>query len=159
MATNGISTAGMTVKYCVESTAGTRPTSNYTEIPGCKSLPAWGDTPNTLQTTPLSATKNHTYCEALADSGGPLAIRVNDYDTFRTAWETLMTAYAGATSGKRMWFEFCYPAASGMDSLFFPGQPLELGFGGAEVDAVLENNANILPLDDFLFATASTTTP
>lgn len=148
---NALSTAGMIVRYCVESSAGTRPTSGYTEIHGCKALPALFNEPNTLQSTPLSATKNHTYIEALGDSGGPWAITVNDYPTFRTEWTACVSAYKGLTGGKQMWFEIAYPT-SDMDSFFFPGEPLALGFGGAEVDSVLENNANILPQGDYLFA-------
>ena len=55
-----LSTAGIKVKYAVETTAGTRPTTGYTEIPEIKSIPEFGTDINTLQTTPLSATKNHT---------------------------------------------------------------------------------------------------
>lgn len=154
---NALSTAGMLVKYCVESTAGTRPASGYTVLPGCKAIPAIFNDPNTLQSTPLSATKNHTYIMGLNDSGGAIAITVNDYPAFRTAWTACVSAYAGLTGGKQMWFEVYYPD-SGMDSFYFPGEPLDLGFGGADVDSVLENNANILPTGDYLFAAASTAT-
>ena len=153
---NAVSTAGMLVKYCVEATAGTRPTSSYTTIPGCKAIPAIFNDPNMLQSTPLSATKNHTYIEGLNDSGGSIAITVNDYDEFRTAWEACVTAYEGLTGGKQMWFEIAYQDGSNLDSFYFPGQPLALGFGGAEVDSVLENNANIAPTGDYEFAAAST---
>lgn len=154
---NAVSTAGMIVRYCVESTAGTRPTSSYTEIPGCKAIPALFNDPNTLQSTPLSATKNHTYIPGLGDSGGSIAITVNDYDAFRTAWETCVSAYAALTGGKGMWFEIAYPLGSGLDSFYFPGEPLPLGFGGADVDSVLENNANIVPTGDYVFATPTVT--
>ena len=153
---NAVSTAGMLVKYCVEATAGTRPTSGFTTIPGCKAIPAIFNDPNMLQSTPLSATKNHTYIEGLNDSGGSIAITVNDYGEFRTAWEACVTAYEGLTGGKQMWFEIAYQDGSDLDSFYFPGQPLALGFGGAEVDSVLENNANIAPTGDYEFAAAST---
>ena len=153
---NAVSTAGMLVKYCIEATAGTRPTSGYTTIPGCKAIPAIFNDPNMLQSTPLSATKNHTYIEGLNDSGGSIAITVNDYGEFRTAWESCVTAYEGLTGGKQMWFEIAYQDGSNLDSFYFPGQPLALGFGGAEVDSVLENNANIAPTGDYEFAAAST---
>jgi hypothetical protein len=55
-----------------------------------------------------------------------------------------------------MWFEIAYPADSELDSFYVPAKPLPLGFGGAEVDSVLENNANILPQGDYTFAAAST---
>ena len=65
-----------------------------------------------------------------------------------------MSAYAALTGGKTMWFEIAYQT-SDMDSFFFPGEPLPLGFGGAEVDSVLENNANIAPTGDYVFASAT----
>lgn len=153
---NAVSTAGMLVKYAAEATKGTRPTTGYTAIPGCKAIPSMFNDPNTLQSTPLSATKNHTYIPGLGDSGGSIAITVNDYDEFRTAWDSCVSAFEGLTGGKQMWFEIAYPEGSSLESFYFPGEPLALGFGGAEVDSVLENNANILPQGDYEFAAAST---
>lgn len=153
---NAVSTAGMLLKYAVETTAGTRPTTGYTNIPGCKAIPAIFNDPNMLQSTPLSAEHNHTYIEGLNDSGGSIQITVNDYAAFRTAWEACVTAYEGLADGKQMWFEIAYQDGSNLDSFYFPGQPLKLGFGGAEVDSVLENNANIAPTGDYEFAAAST---
>ena len=152
---NAVSTAGMLVKYAAEATAGTRPTSGYTEIPGVKALPALGDEVNTLQSTPLSATKNHTYIAGLADPGGAIQLTVNDYPAFRTAWTAFVTAAEALTDGKQMWVEYAYPENSGLDSFYFPCMPHALGFGGAEVDSVLENMANLLPSGDFEFAAAS----
>lgn len=154
---NAVTTAGMNVKWCVEATAGTRPTTGYTVLPGCKALPEMFNNPNTLQSTPLSAVHNHTYEKGLGDSGGSSAITVNDYPAFRTSWNACVAAYAALTGGKKMWFEFAYPDGSDLDSFYFPGEPIALGFGGAEVDSILENNANILPQGDYVFAAASVT--
>ena len=154
---NAVSSAGTNLKYAAEATAGTRPTSGYTVIPGVKAVPAIFNDPNMLQSTPLSATKNHTYIRGLDDSGGAIQCTVNDYEAFRDAWETCVAAYAtAAASDKGFWFEVSYPADSGLDSFYLPGEPLSLGFGGAEVDAVLENNLNISPTGDYVFAAAST---
>ena len=151
---NAVSTAGMSLRYCKESTAGTRPTSGYTEIRGCKAIPALWNDPNMLQSTPLSAKKNHTYIPGLGDSGGSIAITVNDYKEFRDDWASCLSDYATLSGGKQMWFEIAYQT-SDLDSFFFPGEPLPLGFGGAEVDSVLENNANIAPTGDYVFASAT----
>lgn len=156
MASNAVSTAGMLVKYAVETTAGTRPTTGYTTIPGVKAIPAIFNDPNMLQSTPLSATKNHTYIEGLNDSGGSIQLTVNDYDAFRTAWTACVAAFDELTGGKTMWFEIAYQDGSNLESFYFPAQPLKLGFGGADVDAVLENNLNLAPQGDFEFAAAST---
>lgn len=153
---NAVSTAGMLVKYCA-GTGTTRPTSGYTTIPGVKAIPELWNDPNMLQSTPLSATKNHTYIPGLGDNGGAIALTVNDYAEFRTAWEACLTAYEGLGDGDLMWFEIAYQEGSDLDSFYFPGEPLPLGFGGADVDSVLENNANIAPQGDYLFAAPSTT--
>lgn len=153
---NAVSTAGMNVLWAVEQTKGTRPTTAYTKIPGCKAVPAIFNDPNLLQSTPISAEKAHTYIRGLDDSGGSIAITVNDYSEFRTSWNACVAAYEALTGGKKMWFEIAYPDGSGLDSFYFPGEPLALGFGGADVDSVLENNANIAPQGDYEFAAAST---
>lgn len=153
---NAVSTAGILFKYAVEANAGTRPNTSYTTIPGCKAIPALFNDPNMLDSTPLSAKKNKTYIEGLGDSGGAIAITVNDHKAFRDAWANCVGAYANLTTGLGMWFEIAYPVGSGLDSFYFPGKPLDLGFGGADVDSVLENNANIVPVGDYVIAAAST---
>lgn len=157
MAVQAISTAGMIVKYAAEATAGSRPTSGYTELPGIKALPALGDSINTLQTTPLSATKNHTYIPGLADSGGAMQLTVNDAPAFRTAYASMYSAYtSAAASNKGFWLEYVYPSAYSMSSFFIPVSLAPLGFGGAEVDSVLENMLNVIPGGDYEFSAKST---
>ena len=46
-------TIGIRLKYCTESSAGTRPTSGYTEIPDIKALPEIAMTPSNLEVTNL----------------------------------------------------------------------------------------------------------
>lgn len=157
MSVQAISTAGMKVLYAPEVTAGSRPTSAYTEIPGVTALPALGDNVNTLQTTPLSATKNHTYIPGLADPGGAIQLTVNDAPAFRTAYATMYSAYQSAvSSGKGFWLQYQYPAAYSMSAFYIPVQIAPLGFGGADVDSVLTNNLNVIPNGDYEFAAAST---
>lgn len=152
-----LSTAGVSVKWAVESTAGTRPTTGYVVIPGVKSIPEFGTDQNTLETTTLAELKNKTYIPGLRDSGGAIGLTVNDYATFRDAWETMLAAYATAkAAGKGLWVEYAYPTGSGLDSFFYPAEPTEIGFGGADVDEVLENVASFIPAGDYVFAAAST---
>ena len=143
-----LSTAGITVSYAPEATAGTAPSTGWVTIPDVKSIPAFGDDVNALQSTPLSATVSHTYIPGLKDSGGAIALTVNDSAAFQTAWGTCVSAYATAkASSKGMWFKYTVPGLT--DEFMFPGQPIPLGFGGADVDEVLENTANIIPEGDF----------
>ena len=152
-----ISSAGLLVKYAVETSIGTRPTASYITLPGVKAIPAFGEEVNTLDYTPLSATTNKVYIKGLRDSGGAIALTVNDSKNFRTAYATMMDAYASAVAaGKQLWIEYAYPEGADMDSFYFPAEPTEIGFGGAEVDSVMENSVNLLPQGDFIFAAAST---
>lgn len=150
-------TAGITVKYAVESTAGSRPTSGYTVIPGVKSIPEFGNDAPTVETTTLANLVSKSYIPSLKDPGGAVSLTVNDTEAFRDAWDTMMTAYATAkASGLGLWVEYAYPTGSDFDSFYYPAEPTAYGFGGADVDEVIENAASFIPVGDFLFASAST---
>ena len=153
MAIQAISTAGMKVLYA--SGTSTVPASGFTELVGVKALPALGDSVNTLQTTPLSATACHTYCLGLADSGGSMQLTVNDAPAFRAAYSTMYSAYESAVAASStFWLQYAYPSKYSMSSFFVPVDLAPLGFGGAEVDSVLENMLNAIPNADFLFSAA-----
>ena len=93
----------------------------------------------------------------LADSGGAMQLTVNDAPAFRSAYNTMYSAYLSAVaSNYAFWLEYVYPSAYSMSSFFIPVELAPLGFGGAEVDSVLENMLNVIPGGDYLFATKST---
>ena len=139
-----LSTAGIKLYYAVESTAGTKPSSGFVEVAGIKSIPQFGSEPSQLETTTLNATTWRTYVAGLRDTGGAIGLTFNDNDTFQTAWETLKSAYDTAiAAGKRTWFEYVVPGKA--KGFFFTADVAELGFGGAEVDAVLENTGYVVP--------------
>ena len=139
-----LSTAGIKLYYAVESTAGTKPSSGFVEVAGIKSIPQFGSEPSQLETTTLNATTWRTYVAGLRDTGGAIGLTFNDNDIFQTAWETLKSAYDTAiATGKRTWFEYVVPGKA--KGFFFTADVAELGFGGAEVDAVLENTGYVVP--------------
>ena len=149
-----ISTAGIKVAWATETTAGTRPTTGYTVIPNVKSIPGYNPEPSNLQVTDLSDEEWHRYIPGLKDPGGSIGLTVNYNDTFLNAWNALMAAYSSAKEeGKSIWIEFKIP---GMQSFYFAAIPSELGFNGAEVDAVLENVAYLTPNGEPIWAAAST---
>lgn len=63
MASPRLSTAGMTLQYAVETSAGTRPTTGYTKIPEVKSMPSFNPSPNTIDSTTLEETEYMTYVQ------------------------------------------------------------------------------------------------
>ena len=154
---NELSTAGAVVKYIAEATAGTRPTTGYTVIPGIKSIPDLNPEPSTLEVTDLADTEWKRYIPGLKDPGGALAFNANNTDAFQTAWDTMVTAAETAkASNKSMWFEISVPGLA--KSFFFAGMPSPLGLGAMDVDAVLEISGYVSPNKVEGWATKSTTT-
>lgn len=138
---NEISSAGITIGYAVETTAGTMP-SAFTDIPDITSLPALDSTPEGLDCTPLSETNYIRYTPGLADPGNDFAITANDTPAFRTAWNAAVTAADALTDGKSMWFEIAIP---NRPKFHLSGVPAPLGWNGAEVNSVQQLTAHITP--------------
>lgn len=138
-----ISTAGIALKYAVETTAGTRPTTGYTAIPSIKETPDFNPEPSTLEVTDLSDLVWKRYIAGLKDPGGALSFTANLTSAFKTAWETLVSAYeTAATSSKSTWFEIAVPT---IGSFYFTGIPSELGINGMSVDEVAEIEVYVTP--------------
>ena len=138
-----ISTAGVGLRWCVETTAGTRPTTNYQIVPNIKSTPDFNPEPGTLEVTDLSDLVWKRYIAGLKDPGGALAFTANLTAAFKTAWSGVVSAYTtGIASSKATWFEIVVPTVG---SFYFSGIPSELGINGMEVDAVAEVDVYITP--------------
>lgn len=139
-----VSTAGMYLCYCVETTAGTRPTSGYQIIPEIKSMPSFNPSPNTIDSTTLLETEYMTYVKGLKDLGGALEYGANLTDDLVDFWETLLTAYDTAVAaGKAMWFAVVHPKLA--KATFYKGEPAPIGFNEAAVGAMAETTLYITP--------------
>lgn len=139
-----LSTAGVTMGYAVEATAGTRPTTGYILIPDLKEIPEMNPEPENLETTVLSETEYKTYITGLKDLGGALAFLANHTEDLEAKWAALVAAYkAAAEEGKAVWFEIKHPALE--KAVFFTGQPSAMGLPAMGVNAVLETNLYITP--------------
>jgi len=130
------STAGMYLCYAVESTAGTRPTTGYTQIPEIKSMPSLNPAPEQIESTTLLETEYKTYVEGLKDLGGALEFTANLTEDLITAWEACNTAHDGLTGGKMMWFAVVHPSLN--KAVFFKGDPAPLGMNEASVGSMAE---------------------
>ena len=137
-----LSTIGVSLGYCVEATAGTRPTTGYTALSGIKAIPDLNPEPEALDVTDLSD-EWRRYIPGVKDVGGAIAFTANFTSAFKTAWGTLVTAAeTAAASSKATWFEIKVPS---LGSFFFSGIPSDLGLTGMEVNAVVEIEAYVTP--------------
>lgn len=152
-----LSTAGVTIGYAVEATAGTRPTTGYTNIPDIKEIPEMNPEPETLETTTLAETEFKTYTEGLKDLGGALSFLANFTEELEEAWGELVDAYNTAkATGKSTWFEVKHPQLE--KSVFFTGQPSGMGLPAMSVNSVMETNLYITPTNAPIWETKTTTT-
>lgn len=152
-----LSTAGVTLGYAVEATAGTRPTSKYEQIHDIKEIPDFNPEPETIEATDLEETDSKFYVAGLKDVGGALSFLANFTQTLQDQWDDIMTAYETATaSGKKMWFEIKHPKLT--KSVFFPGEPAPMGLPSMSVSSVMETNLYITPVGAPIWEAKSTTT-
>ena len=129
-----LSTAGIKVKWAVETTAGTRPTTGYAVLPNVKSIPGYNPEPSNLDVTDLSDEVWKRYIPGLKDPGGSIGLTVNYNDTFLNGWNALITAYESAREdNKSLWIEFAIPQS---ESFYFSAIPSSLGFNGIYLCAV-----------------------
>lgn len=143
MASPRVSTAGMSLQYAVEETAGTRPTTGYTPIIEIKTTPATGSAPNTIDSTTLMETEFMTYVRALQDPGAAMEFKANLTDDLIDQWDDVLTAYATAVAeSKRMWFVIVHPKIK--KAFYFEGEPTPLGMDEASVNGMLETTLYIV---------------
>ena len=153
-----LSSAGITVSYAVEATAGTRPTTaaSFTKIPEIKSLPDLNPEPSVLDSTTFDNLEFRSYIQGLKDLGGAIAFTANMNDTFQTAWEGLVTAAeTGKASDKATWF--CVQIPNLTKTFYFAGEPSPLGMSAQDVGSVVEIQAYVVPNKVEGWAAAPTT--
>lgn len=151
-----LSTAGVTLWYAPETTAGTRPTTGFTQITEIKSIPEINPEPDNLETTTLEETEFRTYTAGLKDLGGALTFTANLTEVSMGEWEDVVAAYdTAAEENLALWFCVVIPGIS--KAIYFTGQPSPMGMPGMEVSAVLEVNLYITPTGAPIWETKPTT--
>jgi len=146
-------TIGVKLGYCVEASAGSRPTSGYTNIPDIKSIPAIDLNPSKLEVTNL-LDKYRRFITGVLDAGDSIDINANLTAALKAAWASLVSAATSAwASQKSTWFEISIP---NFESFYIAGIPTEMGVGELGVDAVAEASLHIIPNQIAGWAAAST---
>lgn len=149
-----ISTVNAKVKYCIETTAGTRPTTGYTVIPNVQTAPEIALTTETLDASDITD-KIKRYIPGQQDPGGEKTFTCNHTDAFITAWDAMVTAWETAyASGKQLWIEYAFD--NGAKSFYWSGIPQQLGTNEVGINAVHTIPATIVCTDVAGWAVAST---
>ena len=135
-------TIGVKLLYKTETSAGTRPTSGYSQIPDIKNTPSIDINPNKIEVTNLED-EYRRYIDGVKDVGDSFDFTANLTADLKTKWNSCVAAAASAwASGKSTWFEIQIP---NFDSFYFAGIPTQLGVNEMGVDAVIESTLHIVP--------------
>lgn len=134
-------TVNMKFAYCVETTAGTRPTTGYTVLNGIVSVGAITVTQNPLQVT-LPAEKKYRYLKGKDDISGEVEVVMYNENTYTKGWEDMKTAADTArAAGKSTWFVF---QPDGDHKAFaFTASPGILGSGGLSDNIIYEIHTSL----------------
>ena len=150
-----ISTVGAKVKYKFEDTPGTRPTVNYTELPNVSSAPEFPMDVEVLDASDITDLITR-YIPGRQDPGTDKEFTLNHTDAIITTWASIVSEFATKKAqSKALWWEYCYPGAT--KSYFFKAEPVALGNGGIEQNAVDTIPAKVIPQGGNCWDTASTT--
>ena len=160
-----ISTAGIVIKYAVETTVGVRPTSGYKEkatsatqniadfVTGISGLTADFEQ---YDVTPLSEKRRHRFIPGLQGNDGNISLSCNINPTSRDDWGKIVAEYAALTGGKGMWFEFHLPEDT--QSMYFRCIPCPMGFPDVEVAQAVQGAIQLIEnqCDGWMTATGAT---
>ena len=146
-----VSSAGIKISYCVETTAGTRPTSGYKEketsatlkiadyVTGISGLTAEFEQ---YDVTPLSETQRHRFVKGLQGNDGNLSLSCNINPTSRADWSAIVSVYEALTDGKGMWFAFALPGDT--QGAYFRCIPCPMGFPDVEAASAVQGAVQLI---------------
>ena len=145
MAVAGISTIGVQLFYAVEATAGTRPTTGYTELTRINDIAEFNLETENIDASALDdeVTRN---IPGRQNAGDTWAITVNTTNETIAEWEALITAFTAKTGGERVWFEVQSPDLT--NSYYIAGFPPEKLSMGAKAQNSLDTFQVSITVDE-----------
>ena len=152
-----ISTVGAGVRYHWETTSGTRPTSDYTELADVNTAPELNLAPELIN---ASNTRDYItrYIAGRQDPGGDMEFTLNHTDAAIEAWNALVAEVeTKRAAGLQLWWEYEYPDSD--YSYYWAGYPLQLGTNGIAQNELSTIPAHCVLTDWVGFDDKSTVTP
>lgn len=155
MANIALTSIGVKVSYCVETTEGQRPTTDYVHIAGLRSTPDFNIAPSTGDGTTFENEKYTTKVPLLREMPDTLEFNAVLGQEFFDNWSTLVSASkTGRESGKQTWF--CIDIKGLDKSIYFTGEPIDMGIPAMEQNSVIECPVYIVPTGEPVLSTDPT---
>ena len=155
MADYGISTLGVVVSYAQESTAGTCPSTGFTQLTRINSI---GEISLDQESIDASALEDYVtrYVEGRANASETIELVINRTNDTITEWETLISADSALTGGKGTWLQITNPDLTKSDFIRV-GIPTKLPVPGRDQNGLETMTFNLVVKDWKLDTTVSLT--
>ena len=146
-----VSSAGIKIQYCPETSTNVRPTSGYKEkatsatlkiaeyVTGISGLTAEFEQ---YDVTPLAETERHRFVKGLQGNDGNLSLSCNINPTSRSDWNAIVAEYEALTGGLGMWFAFTLPGDT--QSAYFRCIPCPMGFPDIEAGNAVQGAVQLI---------------
>lgn len=129
---NALTSIGLVVAVAVETTAGTRPVTNYYKVPGVTDLPDLDFDPDTIETTSYDNLDYKSYLPGLKDTGGIVSLEANYTEYGVGMWDGMTSTIEADTTGIKAWILIAIKGTT--TRWFIPAKLVECGVPTAPVN-------------------------
>lgn len=152
---NALTSIGLVVAVAVETTAGTRPVTNYYKVPGVTDLPDLDFDPDTIETTSYDNLDYKSYLPGLKDTGGVVSLEANYTEYGVGMWDGMTSTIEADATGIKAWILIAIKGTT--TRWFIPAKLVECGVPTAPVNDKVSISYKFTVLGDIDKATITDT--
>lgn len=141
-----LTSIGLVVAVAVETTAGTKPVTNYYRIPGVTDLPDLDFDPDTIETTSYDNEEFKSYLPGLKDTGGIISLPANYTEYGVGMWDDMAATIEADTTGIKAWILISIKGTA--KKWFIPAKLVETGVPTAPVNDKVSTSYKFTVLGD-----------
>lgn len=145
---NALTSIGLVVAVAVETTAGTRPVTNYYKVPGVTDLPDLDFDPDTIETTSYDNLDYKSYLPGLKDTGGIVSLEANYTEYGVGMWDDMAADIEADTTGIKAWILVSIEGTT--TKWFIPAKLVETGVPTAPVNDKVSTTYKFTVLGDIV---------
>ena len=145
---NALTSIGLVVAVAVETTAGTRPVTNYYKVPGVTDLPDLDFDPDTIETTSYDNLDYKSYLPGLKDTGGVVSLEANYTEYGVGLWDGMTATIEADTTGIKAWILIAIKGTT--TRWFIPAKLVETGIPTAPVNDKVSTTYKFTVLGDIV---------
>lgn len=145
---NALTSIGLVVAVAVESTAGTRPVTNYYKVPSVTDLPDLDFDPDTIETTSYDNLDYKSYLPGLKDTGGIVSLEANYTEYGVGMWDAMTATIEADTTGIKAWILVSIVGTT--TKWFIPAKLVETGIPTAPVNDKVSTTYKFTVLGDIV---------